>query len=71
MVITTQDAARWVPPKVIAILKTPLLSEEQAVSFSYCRHEGSEDNKAGGILKAKKLVRDRGKLHLFSSGVTL
>lgn len=33
--------------------------------------EGSEDDKARRVLKAKTLTSDRGKLHLFSSRVTL
>ncbi|XP_060242154.1 RNA polymerase-associated protein LEO1-like [Meriones unguiculatus] len=34
--------------------------KKRAVSFSYCNHEGSEDDKARGLLKAKKPVMDRG-----------
>lgn len=69
---------RWLQPgkggslsRSTPFLRTPLLSEKQAQPSSASDDEGSEEDKARRLLKAKKLVSDMGKLHLFSSGVTL
>lgn len=62
---------RRVPPKIMPLPKIiPFLSEEQALSSLDGDDEGSKD-KTRRVLKAKTLTSDRGKLHLFSSRVTL